>query len=86
MISIDIAHNLTEIIVGLFAIIGTLIGFIAWFIRLESKVLYLEKDHEKREKAVQAKDDAFWAKMDTMQATLNQVLQVVGELKGRVEK
>lgn len=75
----------------------TMIGIVAWFIRLEAKVLYSEKDIIKNEIA-HNKDlvklesehknniDSVWKKLEIIQTTLNQLLVSVGELKGRLEK
>lgn len=86
MYYVDVANNLTTLIFTILGILTIFIGFIAWFIRLESKVLYLEKDHEAHKDSVAKKDEAIWAKLDGLQATTNQVLQLVGELKGKIEK
>lgn len=84
--TIDLAENFASIIFSVLSIIGVIIAFIAWFIRLESKVNYLEKDHLQHKAEVARRDEAMWSKLDNMQITLNQVLQVVGELKGRIDK
>ena len=85
-VTIDLANNFASIIVSILSIIGVAIGFVAWFIRLESKVTYLEKDHLQHKAEVARRDEATIVKLDTMQVTLNKVLQIIGELKGRIDK
>lgn len=85
-VTIDLANNFASIIVSILSIIGVAIGFVAWFIRLESKVTYLEKDHLQHKAEVARRDEATIVKLDTMQITLNKVLQIIGELKGRIDK
>jgi hypothetical protein len=58
---------------------------IIWSIRLEAKVMYLEKDHEAHKVIVSEKDKLLWAKWDDLQKTLNLVLQAIGELKGKID-
>ena len=60
--------------------------FIVWCVRLEAKVLTLERDHIKKEAADEKKDETLWAKMDSLQTSMNQMLLLVGELKGKIEK
>lgn len=95
VVSIDIANNVFSIALSVLIILGILIGFVAWFIRLESKVNYLEKDHsdhkveinasqEELKKESQHRDKAIWDKMETFQSSMNQLLQAIGELKGKL--
>ena len=55
-----------------------------WFVRLEAKVLYLGKDHEKLEKAVSEKDKLLWEKIDCMRSDMTQILQAIARLEGRL--
>lgn len=93
---LDVTNNLTMIVFSVVSTLALIIGFIAWFIRLESKVLYLEKNHEENKSAINEeiekhkKETAdsmriFWTKLDSLQLTLNQVLQMTSELKGKIE-
>lgn len=74
----------SQTISNLWPMILSLLFLIVWCIRLESKVLYLEKDHEKTRVEISEKDKLIWAKHDSLQATLNQILQAIGELKGKL--
>lgn len=76
VITIDLANNIVSLIGGILAVVLVLIGCVAWFIRLESKVTYLEKDHGEVKSSQQALNQS-------IQTTLNQVLIALGELKGR---
>ena len=79
MVTIDIANNFVSLLIGILTLGGVIVGFVAWFIRLESKVTYLEKDHGDNKTQQKTMNE-------TIQATLNQVLIAIGELKGKVEK
>lgn len=83
---VNIIDHMTGIVVGILSAIGFLIGFIAWFIRLESKVLYLEKDQENHKKDGGAQIKSLSDKLDSFQITLNQVLQGVARLEGQSKK
>jgi len=53
------------------------IAVIAWAVRVEAKVLYLEKElseHKSREKE---KDRVFWDKIESLQKSIGQVLETV---------
>ena len=69
----------------LVALIGTVIFFVAWFIRLESKVNYIEKDYQRHIEAQSQKDAVIWTKMDDMQKSINSLLQIVGRIEGKLE-
>lgn len=84
VISIDVANNLFSIILSVLTIVGILIAFVAWFIRLESKVQYLEKDHVDYKAATAAKDEKMSEKIDSLQTGMNQLLVAIGELKGKI--
>lgn len=58
---------------------------IVWCVRLEAKVLYLEKDHEDQKIHASEKHDTIWTKMDGMQGTLNSALQGIGKLEGKID-
>jgi len=73
-----------QTISNLWPVLLSFLALVVWCIRLESKVLYLEKDHEKTRVEISEKDKLIWAKHDSLQATLNQILQAIGELKGKL--
>lgn len=50
-----------------------------WLIRLEAKILYMEKASDKNE-------EALWSKLNDVQALILQLIQSVGELKGKVSR
>lgn len=60
--------------------------FIAWCVRLESKVGHLSEKHDSEKGTNEKKDETLWLKIDGIQSTMNQMLLVVGELKGKIEK
>lgn len=63
--------------------LGALIAF-AWLIRLEAKVLYLEKDQTKSEEILKVKDATMWAKFGTIETNMNLILQSLGRLEGKL--
>lgn len=65
--------------------VAGLIGLIAWFVRLESKILYLEKDHENQKHSNNKKDSAMWDKMNSIQSTMNDIQQSLARIEGRME-
>lgn len=73
-----------KFVTDIWPILLSILFVVIWCIRLESKVLYLEKDHEKTRAENIEKDKLIWAKQDALQTTLNQILQAIGELKGKL--
>lgn len=68
-----------ELVSQIWPMIVGLIGLVAWFIRLESKVMAMEKSHsDTRREQIKLNE--------TIQMTLNQILLAVGELKGKTDK
>ena len=78
---VRLMDSLAQIAANLWPIVAAFICVFAWAIRLEAKVLYLEKHNENTEE----KDKAIWAKFDVMQSTLTAVLQSLSRLEGRLE-
>ncbi len=67
------------------AIVLSVIFFIIWLVRLEAKLLYLEKEFAVSLTMDQQREKAIWNKFDTMQETLNQILQKLSRLEGKLE-
>jgi hypothetical protein len=53
--------------------IGTIAAALIWFIRLEAKLIYLEKDHNKLEDTSTKTDLLFQSKVDKLMADINQI-------------
>jgi hypothetical protein len=85
MVQLDIANNVAALVGSLIGIVLTLVGLVAWFIRLESKVMYLEKDLETEKKHNTDRNEVMWSKMDAVQGSLHTVLQGIGKIEGRLE-
>lgn len=85
MIMIDLANNISTFILTVASLFVMVIAFVGWFIRLESKVNYLEKDHESQISSQAEKDSVVWDKIDAMQTSMNAVLQAIGRVEGKVE-
>lgn len=61
------------------------IAFVAWLVRVEAKVLYLEKDlldYKIREKE---KEKLFWDKIETFQKSVGQVLESVIRMEENIK-
>ncbi len=63
-----------------------LLGSFAWLIRLEAKVIYLEKDHDEHKANGDKKITDMWLKIESILSTLNQVAQGVARLEGQITK
>jgi hypothetical protein len=61
------ALNPNVIVSGTVALVTTIV----WFIRLESKIIYLEKDHEKLVQSTAKTDLIFETKIDKLITDLN---------------
>lgn len=88
----DLANNIVSMVVGLFILIGVFIGFVAWFIRLESEVKYLKQriSEYEVEKATHKKDteaalEAIWKKLETVQEGMNKLLAAISKMEGKME-
>lgn len=58
---------------------------IVWAIRLESKILYLEKDQNLRKQVDSEREKAMWLKFDLLQTTLVEIRVQLAELRTRIE-
>lgn len=74
-----------EFILRAWPVFAALIGVVAWFIRLESKVLYLERDHLKQNESNEKRESTMWAKIDAIQATSTAILQSLAKIEGKLE-
>lgn len=62
-----------------------LIGAIAWLIRVEAKVLYLEKDHRDHKEVTKVREDDIRGKMDKLQETNISILQSLARIETEVK-
>lgn len=63
-----------ETINSLWPLGAAVVGMTAWFVRLEAKVMYLEKDKK-----------IMWNKLDDIQDSLTKILQALAKLEGKLE-
>lgn len=77
--------GLVQLISDLWPIFVGFVIAIIWFIRLEAKVLFLRESHKDHVEAVVRKDAALWAKVDSLQASITNVLQGVARLEGKMD-
>lgn len=80
--TISIVSQLWPVFTGIAVCVFFLI---VWCVRLESKVMYLEKDHEENKERQGEKSDVVWTKIDSLQNTMNSVLQAFGRLEGKID-
>ena len=74
-----------EILLKLWPIVMVLILSLIWNIRLEAKVLYLEKDHAREIKSSSEKDKLMWEKFDAVVTELTNVKMVLTKLQTTIE-
>ena len=65
----------TNIDIDVVAVIGAFLCGIIWMVRLEAKVLYLEKSNENH-----------WEKLDDMQSKLEQISESLARLEGQFKQ
>lgn len=78
MVTIDFAYKL----VGVCAIV---VAVIAWLIRLEAKVMYLEKDHEAHKNINEKKDKSLWDKIDSLQVVIMSMKETLARIEERLK-
>jgi hypothetical protein len=62
-------------------VIGVVLVLI-WLIRLEAKVLYMEKDTVKHREESMSKEEKLWDKIDNMNEKMQTVLTALAKLEG----
>lgn len=79
--------------VDLVAIMAGGLVFIIWFVRLEAKVMYQDKELVRVESkvaevehATKERDAVVWDKLDHLQDTMNQILQTLAAVQTKLEK
>lgn len=58
-----------------------IVGFIAWLVRLEAKVLYLERELKEYKEAAKEREKLLWEKFDKLQENLNTVLHTTTRIE-----
>ena len=78
--------------VNVYYVITGIIGFVAWLIRLEAKVLYLDKDFSnhkkeavKKDELHEQKDAKIWEKFDNVYNQLNEITKSLSRIEGKLE-
>lgn len=81
-----------ELFVKGWPVVVSVFAVIIWNIRLEAKVVYLEKDYirhqqslAEKDKEITEKDKALWTKFDSLQTTVMTVLQMLTRLETKIE-
>lgn len=79
------SHLLFQDISNLWPVILSLVFVLVWLVRIEAKVMYLEKAHDDEVKNKQALDDQIWAKLDEVQKSLSKITESLARLEGRLD-
>lgn len=79
------SHILFQDISNLWPVILSLVFVLVWLVRIEAKVMYLEKAHDDEVKNKQALDDQIWAKLDEVQKSLSKITESLARLEGRLD-
>lgn len=58
-----------------------LVSGVAWLIRLESKVMYLDKDHREHKSAVKENEKLMWKEIKELQTDIKQVLLTLARIE-----
>lgn len=70
-----------ENLIRLWPLVTPIVFLIVWIIRLESKIIYMAKDHEQS----QVREAKVWTKIDIMQSTMTSILQALAKIEGKLE-
>jgi precorrin-6B methylase 2 len=60
---------------------GSIIAFTAWLIRLEAKILAIEKDQKRKD----ISDEKIWTKIDSLQSGMSEIQQCLSRIEGKLE-
>lgn len=63
----------------------TILCGVVWFIRLEAKVLYLEKEHNTTKELHKEKYELIWNKISLIEAHILTIMQSLSKIEGRLE-
>lgn len=80
----ELANNFLSMVLAILTVLVILVGIVAWFIRLESKVQYLEKDYNRHRDDQDEKFKTLWAKVDAVQSSMNTALVEIGKLSASI--
>lgn len=70
--------------VSLDNVIYLLVFIIVWAIRLEAKLLYVERDHNSHKDHVSKSDSVMWGKIEALSASLTSISLSLGRIEGRL--
>lgn len=75
----------TRIIADLWPIVLAFLFGIIWLVRLESKFLNLKNNYDNYVVLEKDKDKVMWDKFESIQTSLNTLLQSVARLEGKMD-
>ena len=68
-----------ELLLKLWPVFLLLLAGFAWLIRLEAKVMYLEKDHDENKKSM-------WEKIKTIELMLLKISESLARIEGKIDR
>lgn len=68
-----------ELLLKLWPVFLLLLTGFAWLIRLEAKVMYLEKDHDENKKSM-------WEKIKTIELMLLKISESLARIEGKIDR
>lgn len=71
-------------IIAVLTIFGTLVGALAWLLRLEFQVRQSKVDNQAIQTEFNGLETKMETKLETLQSSMNNVLITMGEIKGRM--
>lgn len=78
-------NTVMSVIQAVWPVFAGFVLMIAWFIRLESKVLNMESNHVGLKIHQEKTTDELWSKFGEVQKTMNDVLMAIGRVEGRID-
>lgn len=75
-----------EEILAVISVVGILGGIVAWFARLEAKVLLLEQRQVEDRGEARSDRAAIWEKLDAIQEIVVSMGNTVARIEGKLEK
>ncbi len=74
-----------DLLLKLWPVLGFFFFGTIWFVRLETKFGSLEKDYNEHKESIKNKDLTMWAKIDSIQASVNTVIQSMVRVETKID-
>lgn len=70
----------------LWPVLVTVVIIVAWFIRLESRQLFHEKDFERYRNQARENEKKIWENIDKIKEQNTEILQSLSRLEGKIDR